>query len=406
MPLNQGFPRSQADADSRGSENHHNIVSFPGSISAGTTFIIDDDFFVRVSTFSPKGNAMETASPLPTLRPLRIGELLDRAIRLYRANFLTFVGIVALVYVPLTILQVFASALLSSSMVRTSPDQIFSNASYWIGMLSTILLAILQFVLVQGIAMGALSKAVADNNLGKKTGILEAYRGIGSSWASLLGALVLVSLLAIGILLWWIVPCIGWITGLGMLVYLGSVVNQLVPPVVVLEDQTATGSIRRAWSLARRRFWPVLGYAFLLGLFSLIVVNGPAAVVNIILTQVFRSVGNASTYLALTSIIQGLITLVFALLYYPLQMTAFTLVYFDLRVRTEGFDIALLTLQAEGTTDVSDAVAISAPETTERLLTWIDIGNFAILTLAGAGVYILLSSVLMGGIFFLSSLFD
>src|SRR5512138_2571385 len=105
---------------------------------------------------------METQS-LPVLRPLRIGELLDRAIRLYRANFLTFIGIIALVYVPLTILQVLASALLSSSMIRTSPDQIFSNASYWIGMLATFFLAILQFILVQGIAMGALSRAVADN---------------------------------------------------------------------------------------------------------------------------------------------------------------------------------------------------------------------------------------------------
>jgi hypothetical protein len=348
---------------------------------------------------------MESSSALPTLRPLRIGELLDRAIRLYRANFLTFVGIIALVYVPLTILQVLASALLSTSVVRTSPDQIFSSSYYWIGLFATVILFILQFILVQGIAMGALARSVADNNLGKKTGILDAYREIGSSWISLLGALVLVLLAIIGIIIWGLVPCIGTITALGMVFYMMAVVNQLVPPVVVLEDQTASGALVRAWSLARRRFWPVLGYAFLLGLFSLIVVNGPAAIANIILTQLFRTLGDASTYLAVASVVQGLITLVFALLYYPLQMTAFTLVYFDLRVRTEGFDIALLTLQAEGTTDVSDAVAISAPVTTERLISWTDMGNFAILTLVGAGIYILFSSVLIGGIFFLSSLF-
>lgn len=348
---------------------------------------------------------METSPAIPSLRPLRIGELLDRAIRLYRANFLTFIGIVALVYVPLMVLQVASSALFSSSMNLSSPDQLFSNAAYWLGLLSTLLIAILQFVLVQGIAMGALSKAVADSNLGKKTGILDAYRGVGSSWGSLLGALILVSLLAIAVLLWWLVPCIGWITGLGMLLYLTAVVNPLVPPVVVLEDQTATGAIQRAWSLARRRFWPVLGYAFLLGLFSLIVVNGPAAIANIILTQLFQNVGDAGMYLVLTSIIQGLVSLVFSLLYYPLQMTAFTLVYFDLRVRTEGFDIALLTMQAEGTTDVSDAVALTAPVTNEKWITGVDLGNFAILTLVGAGIYILFTSVVMGGMFFLTSLF-
>ncbi len=37
---------------------------------------------------------METQS-LPSLRPLRLGELLDQAIRLYRRNFLTFIGIIA-----------------------------------------------------------------------------------------------------------------------------------------------------------------------------------------------------------------------------------------------------------------------------------------------------------------------
>jgi len=347
---------------------------------------------------------METSSTLPALRPLRIGELLDRAIRLYRANFLTFIGIIALVYVPLTVLQTIASTLLSSSMIRTTPDQLFSNSSYWIGVLSTLFLVVLQFIFVQGIAMGALARAVADNNLGKKTGIIDSYREIGRSWLSLLGALIFVAFISIVIFLWWFVPCVGWITGLGMLFYLTAVVNQLVPPVVVLEDQTATGSVRRAWSLARRRFWPVLGYALLLGLFSLLVVNGPAAIANVILAQIFRTVGDASKYLVLTTVVQGLVSLVFALLYHPLQMTAFTLVYFDLRVRTEGFDIALLTMQTEDTTDVSDAIALSAPVTNERLMTGTDLGNFAILTLIGAGIYILFASVLMGGTFFLSSL--
>jgi hypothetical protein len=305
--------------------------------------------------------------------------------------------------VPLTILQILATALLGSSMV-ISPERIFSSASYWIGWGLTMVVIFLQFVLVQGIAMGALARAVADNNLGKKTGILDAYRGIRGSWISLIGALLLIAILMVALFIWWLVPCIGWITGLGMLAFMFSVVNQLVPPVVVLEDQTAIGSIGRAWSLARRRFWPVLGYAFLLGLFSLIVVNGPAAVVNILLTQAFRSMGNASTFLALSSVVSGLLTLVFSLLYFPLQMTAFTLVYFDLRVRTEGFDIALLTLQAEGTTDVSDAVALTAPVANEKWITGTDLGNFAILTLVGAGIYILFTSVIMGGAFFLTSL--
>jgi len=335
---------------------------------------------------------------LLALRPLRLGELLDRAIRLYRANFLTFIGIIAVVYVPLMVLQTAASAVLSSSMLNSfsTPEEILANTTYWAGVGSTLILALVQFVLVQGIATGALTRAVADTYLGKKTGILEAYRGIGKSWLTLVGALLFLGLIVIGVFLWWLVPCIGWFTGLGMLLFIIAAVNPLVPPIVVLEHQRAIDAVRRAWSLARRRFWPVLGSIFVLYLFSVIVVNGPAAIVNVLLAQVLQSSGDPAKQLVLTSIIQGLVSLVFVLIYYPLQMTAFTLIYFDLRVRTEGFDLALLTMEAAGSTDITVTMAAPVPQTNERLITGPEFGNFAILTLVGAGLYIFFFSFLAG----------
>lgn len=343
---------------------------------------------------------------LLTLRPLRLGELLDRAIRLYRANFLTFIGIIAVVYVPLMVLQTAASALLSSSMLQdfSTPEAIFSNTAYWAGMGGTLILALVQFVLVQGIATGALTRAVADNYLGKKTGILDAYRGMGKSWLTLIGALLFLGILSFVLFIWWLVPCIGWFTGLGMIVFLVAAINPLVPPAVVLENQGAIDAVRRAWSLARRRFWPVIGYIFVLYLFSMIVVNGPAAIANIILAQVFQSFEDPTMQLVFTSIIQGLISLVFILIYYPLQMTAFTLIYFDLRVRTEGFDIALLTMEASGSTEITEGMAAPIPQGNERLITGPELGNFAILTLAGAGIYIFLISFIMGSAYFFTSL--
>jgi hypothetical protein len=335
---------------------------------------------------------------LLTLRPLRLGELLDRAIRLYRANFLTFIGIIAVVYVPLMVLQTAASALLSSSMLSgfSTPEEIFSNSAYWAGMGGTLILALVQFVLVQGIATGALTRAVADNYLGKKTGILDAYRGIGKSWLTLIGALLLLGIILLGLFLWWLVPCIGWFTGLGMIIFLMAAISPLVPPAVVLEKQGAIDAVQRAWSLARRRFWPVIGYIFVLYLFSMIVVNGPAGIASVVLAQVFQSLGDPTTQVVLTSILQGLISLVFILIYYPLQMAAFTLIYFDLRVRTEGFDIALLTMEASGSTEITETMAAPVPQGNERLITGPELGNFAILTLVGAGLYILFSSILAG----------
>jgi hypothetical protein len=351
---------------------------------------------------------METTQSLPTLRPLRLGELLDRAIRLYRGNFLTFIGIIAVVYVPLMVLQTAANALMTGSMFNrasSSPQEIFNNYGYWIGALSSLILAFVQYILVQGIATGALTRAVSDNYLGKKTGILDAYRGIGGSWLTLLAALFLLFILAIVIVIWWLVPCIGWVTGLGMLLFVGAVVNPLVPPAVVLENQGALDAIRRAWSLARRRFWPVLGYVLVLALFSWIVVNGPAAIASVLLAQIPQSFGDMSMRLVLTSVVQGLVQLVFMLIYLPLQLTAYTLIYFDLRVRTEGFDLAILTMETSGTTDLSQAVATPAPRVNESLITGAELGNFAILTLAGAGLYILVMSFFAAIALFFTSLF-
>ena len=352
---------------------------------------------------------METQS-LPALRPLRLGELLDQAIRLYRRNFFTFIGIIAVVYVPLTILQAASTTLLTSSLgslnTASSPEEIFTNYAYWGGLLSTIVIGFVQYILVQGIATGALTRAVADNYLGKKTGILDAYRGISKSWVSLLGALLFIIFLLIVVTLWWvIVPCVGWFTGLGMLAFLWLAVNPLVAPAVVLEGQGALASIRRAWELARRRFWPVLGTIFVLMLFSLLIVNGPTAIVNVILTGVIPSLGDMTTQLVITSIIQALVSLVFILLYYPLQLTAFTLVYFDLRVRTEGFDIALLTMSDAEPVDATNIAAIPVPQSNERLITGPDVGNFAILTLGVLGLYILFFSLITAAAFFFTSLF-
>lgn len=345
----------------------------------------------------------------PALRPLRLGELLDQAIRLYRRNFVTFIGIIAVIYIPLMILQTASTALMTSSLgslaTASRPEEIFTNYAYWGGVLSTLVITFVQFILVQGIATGALTRAVADNYLGKQTSILDAYRGIKESWVSLLGALLIIVLLFIVLFIWWLVPCIGWFTGLGMMAFLMAAVSPLVAPVVVLEKQGAFASIRRAWDLARRRFWPVLGTVFVLYLFSLLIVNGPAAIANALLTLAIGSFGDPTAGIVITTIIQSLVSLVFVLLYYPLQMAAFTLIYFDLRVRTEGFDIALLTMDAAQPVDAANVSQVPVPQSNERLITGPELGNFAILTLGAIGLYVLFFSLITAAAFFLTSLF-
>jgi hypothetical protein len=142
-----------------------------------------------------------------------------------------------------------------------------------------------------------------------------------------------------------------------------------------------------------------LGYIIVLYFFNLLIVGGPSAIINAVVASAFQSFDNPTAQLVLVSVLQAISSLVFILIYYPLQMTAFTLIYFDLRVRTEGFDLALLT-----TGDMNQALSTPVAQTDERLMVGADFGNFAILTIAAVGLYIFVFTILFGGIMFLSSL--
>jgi hypothetical protein len=85
-------------------------------------------------------------------------------------------------------------------------------------------------------------------------------------------------------------------------------------------------------------------------------------------------------------------------------MAAITLIYFDLRVRTEGFDLALLTLEASGSTDLAETMTAPVPLENERLITGPELGSFAIISLAGAGLYIFFVSFVAGGMYLFTSL--
>jgi hypothetical protein len=84
------------------------------------------------------------------------------------------------------------------------------------------------------------------------------------------------------------------------------------------------------------------------------------------------------------------------LLYLPLSLTAITLVYFDLRVRSEGLDLAL---QAAGESrpDVNIVtLTATSPEPQGSLVTGNEVGYFAILTLLYAALIGLFFGAFMG----------
>ncbi|MDT8307257.1 MAG: glycerophosphoryl diester phosphodiesterase membrane domain-containing protein [Anaerolineae bacterium] len=343
----------------------------------------------------------------PVLRPLRQGEILDRAIRLYRRHFLQFVAMLAIVQVPLILLQMLISLLAFSSSFdqlftllenpTAVPDEPLFGPAYLAGSSLQVAVFFVNLVLVRGIAAGALTTAVTASYLGEGVpGILGAYRRIRRHWASLGGAVLLALALSVVIVLWWLfVPCAGWLTGGGMLLYLWAVIVPLLAPLIVLEEQPAASAWRRAWELTRRRFWWVLAFAGILYVFNLLVVAGPAAVLGASGQLLLGDPANptASSF-ALQTVVSSLTTLVTSLLYLPLQAAAITLLFLDLRVTTEGLD---LSLQINRDRQPLETLARTAPAGAgEPLVRSSDLGQFALITVGIVTLYAVLAGALFG----------
>lgn len=327
--------------------------------------------------------------------PMGVGRLLDQAVRLYRGSFLSFVGIIAVVQVPLTVLQLLISLLSFGPSLETALDPSsdplggFLGPGFLTGLAGTVLVGLASFVLMQGVATAALTRAIADRYAGRTTGILEAYARVGAAWPRLLGGLFLAGLIAVGLTIWLIIPCIGWFTGPGMLAFLALALVPLLAPIVVLEGATATQAVRRAWDLTRRRFWWVIGFFLALVIFAQVIVTGPTTLL-VYVTQLIMGdpFATGQTTFVIQTVIQTVSGLAIGLIYLPLQLTAVTLVYFDLRIRTEGLDLAVLARGESGQPPGIDAVASSAPKAaTQSLLTRSELLNFALLSLLAVVIY-------------------
>ena len=261
------------------------------------------------------------------LRTLTVGEILDRAFRIYRAKFFPLLGIVALMLIPEGILQFIATLYLGNAQN-----------------LSNILNSIFQ-----NLAMLALIVAISNANLGREFTIGSAYsEGTARFW-SLFGSNFVIGL-AIAAPLFVVGACLATAGGFGFLIiipFLPLVVFlftrwSLNAPAIVLEKAGAVDSLYRSWNLTRDFFWRVLGTSFLASLLSLLLTLLPYLFVNFILLEMM---GLSSQMVDLTSVVVQQIALVIVL---PFTVAVKVLIYYDLRIRKEGFDLMLRAEEASG----------------------------------------------------------
>ncbi len=327
------------------------------------------------------------------LRPLNLGEILDRTAQLYRSNFWLFVGISA----------VYAGMLLATNLVEIALQEWF-RLEHWTAQLAwlTGIATALQFLLMflfGGIAVAANNRAVAWVNLGEPATIRGAYASILPRTGRYLWLMSIMAFmlwlpfaLVYGVYLWVVFfyarpkgllhpqgasPAVlaanqqaTMIFGVATIAFLLLAVITLGYAAVmglryalaiaacVVEDLKARQALRRSIELSKGS----RGRIFVLGLLVVAIQIGLVLVTQLFFVIVaFKRHGELP---AGVRVLQQLIAFVTNSFIGPMYATGLTLFYYDQRVRKEGYDIEWM-MQAAGMT-AGELGATVAPEVDGR----------------------------------------
>jgi hypothetical protein len=263
----------------------------------------------------------------PRLRPLSLGEILDVSIKICLAHWRTLLKAVLVVVVPVQIVSTILTAdyTVSSFDLSTSssktPEETLDEFNQYLGGLA--ISGLLQLCAVL-FATAACFRAIA-----------QAYLGETTDWRSSLSFALHLA------------PALLWLTLLYVLGVLLGTAFFLAPgiwlyvawafamPALLVEGLRGRKALARSFQLVKGRWWRTFGIiavGFILAGIISTVVQG-AFFVGIV-------VGADNDVLVLVlSAIAGIVGLAVST---PFQAALLTVVYFDLRVRKEGFDLELL----------------------------------------------------------------
>jgi hypothetical protein len=324
-----------------------------------------------------------------SLEPLGAGDLIDRAVRLYRRHFMTLLRIAA----PPVVISAIGSVLMTISNR--------SNAARLSG--GDVLLALFGFLLWGGglllnvIVMGGAARNLITHLLWSEPfSARTTYRNVRARFWGLLGASIIVAILiliafVLALLAWVIVVQLfiygryssayvsGWfastlvviwivsVTFLALLLFFAMVkFIAYVPQVMMIEGRGVFDSVGRSFGLARgnlRRlmamflFHSFATWSALMILIIPLVWYGILQGVNISLTK-------AATWPMWYAIGYSVITQASAILLAPVWMLGLSLMYIDERVRQEGYDVELIASRQLGAMPTPN-VPYTTPVTTQ-----------------------------------------
>jgi hypothetical protein len=267
------------------------------------------------------------------LRPLSLGELLDRTFFLYRRHFLLFVGIAAIPYSFFFVINL--AAALVPLFARSAASSRIATAN-----LATIGIGggLLAFValIAGGVAflfsVGATVYAVSEIHTGRQTSIRESLRRVQGKTGTIFGVLFLSGLILIGGFIALIIPGI----------YLMCRIC-VATPAALLEDVGPSESIRRSFDLTR----DFAGRAFMIYMLYFAMAWGVIAVFQFPFMLLLVITAKQMQFRVLLTVLMQAGNFIGSVLVAPVSTIGFALFYYDLRVRKEAFDLQMM-MQAIG----------------------------------------------------------
>jgi hypothetical protein len=276
----------------------------------------------------PKAGDARTG-PLP-LHAMSVGDILDGAFKLLKANARTILLVVAAIVVPLQL----ASAFLVREQVSPGvlnvlrdPTIAENQASFGAADAAASFVTALLGLLTAPLIAGAVSRVCAASYLGQHVGPADALKQTLRRLPALLAASFLVFLAQVGGFLLCILPGIAF-----------TVLYTVVTPALMIEDIGPIAAMRRSWRLVKPRFWGVLGIVLLAWIISAFLGNllgGVPSAIGTIFGGTF-----AWLWVAVGAVLSSIVSA-------PITAIVDTLLYFDGRIRTEGFDLQVMAQDLE-----------------------------------------------------------
>ena len=291
-------------------------------------------------------------APMYDLRPLTLGEVLDRTFSVYRSRFWLFAGIASISGAVQLVAQAVQMFLQHLTLHRSK----FATG-YIVGFIALVVVY-LAFFLAYSVTQAATAFAVSEIYLGRVTSVKESLRATIGRWLAYIGialwqlgsgawvpflvlvpAFVLVKLLpkSPGMLVFAGLLMFVGILGGGVVGYILYLRNSLGVPAAVIERLKVRAAMRRSKVLMSGAKGRIFVITLISGCLYMVVgvLQMPFAVLMVFALQKGKE-----------SVVAQAVTLLIGFLGHsvvtPVAMIGFTLVYFDQRVRKEAFDIAVL----------------------------------------------------------------